>query len=307
MMVGAHPRLAVPLSTTGLWYRYGRLLDHYDQLGTAANVELLVQDLLQEERIRLWDVKLSRDSVLKGLTPCSYPTVIARFHSLYAQSKGKDLWGNIDIATLDDMDMAASWFPRARFIHIVRDGRDVALSHETMPYGTSNVAECALRWTQRLHTNLKMGAILGPNRYLVVRYEDLVLDTKSALRRMCEFLDLSYSAQMLEYTSMVKQKIPDDRRWLWPALDQPPVESKVYRWKREMSETKRIVFENTADKMLSKLGYETYSRIPKRASAYLLELWYFLGQRGRFRRFAAKLGLQRPSRLERQWQAKKKP
>src|SRR3990172_4414 len=80
MMVGAHPHIAVPLSTTGLWYRYGRLLDHYDQLRTAQSVERLVEDLLQEERIRLWDVELSLDAVLEGLAPCSYPTVIARFH-----------------------------------------------------------------------------------------------------------------------------------------------------------------------------------------------------------------------------------
>jgi Sulfotransferase family len=295
MMIGGHPRIAVPFSVTGLWYRYGNLLDRYNGLGTADDVTRLVDDLLQEERIRLWDIELTRDEVLEGLEPGSYPHVIARFHSLYAQHKGKDLWSNIDIATLNDMDQAHLWFPEARFVHIVRDGRDVALSHETYPYGAANIAECASAWMHQLQVSLKMGAILGPQRYLVVRYEDLVLESEATLQRLCAFMGVVYSPKMLEYPSMVEEKVPASRRWLWPTLDKPPVKSNAYRWKTQMSTTKRIVFEGIARSMLAALGYEVYSQVPKRMGAYLLELWYFLGQSGRFRRLAAKFGLRRPT------------
>src|SRR3546814_12084452 len=70
------------------------------------------------------------------------------------------------------MDLVNSWFPQARFLHIIRDGRDVALSHQTMPYGAGNIAECARAWVNRTTTNAKMGRILGAARYMTVRSEE---------------------------------------------------------------------------------------------------------------------------------------
>ena len=301
MIVGAHPEIAVPLNVTGMWYRYGRQLERYQRLRTQGDLEQLVVDLLEEERIQLWDVELHRDDVMGGLETGNFAAVVARFHELYAVAKGKPHWGNLDIATLDNMDLAHLWFPEARFIHIVRDGRDIALSHETMPYGVANTLEAAEKWRHRLTVSLKMGAILGTNRYLVVRYEDLILDTQNVLTKMCEFIGVPFSSEMLNYPEMVSKKVPEDRRWLWPALDQPPDKSKVNRWRREMSETKRIVFEGAAHDMLGELSYETYDQIPKRVSAYAFELWCFLGRGGRFRRIAKRLGLQRESKLQRDW------
>ena len=301
MMVGAHPQIAVPLAVTGLWFRYARRLEAYNGLFKIQDVERLVDDLLNEERIHLWDVQLERKDILSDLRLGDYAAVVERFHSLYALAKAKPFWSNLDIATLDEMDVANRWFPQARFLHIVRDGRDVALSHETMPYGASNTLECAEKWLNRLHANLKMGAILGDTRYMVVRYEDLVLKTRVTLKRICAFIGVSYADEMLEYTKMVDKKVPADKRWLWPDLDKLPVKSKVFGWKTRMSKTKRIVFEGVANKLLKDLGYEAYDQVPKRLSGYMYELWCFFGRGGRVKRWLNKLGLKRDSTLQRNW------
>ncbi len=199
----------------------------YGPLDSPQNLDRLIENLLGEERIRLWDVTLEKEELLGEPTLRSYAAVVERFHDLYAGKKNKRYWGNLDIATLDEMDEANRWFPSARFLHIVRDGRDVALSHETMPYGASNTLEAAETWKTRLRTNLKMGAILGPERYKVVRYEDLVSESEATLQSICAFLGVSYSPAMLDYPKMVDEKVPKHRRWLWPALDQPPDRSSV--------------------------------------------------------------------------------
>ncbi len=291
MMVGAHPQIAVPLSATGMWYRYARRLDDYGNLKSQGNLERLVGDLLAETRIRLWDVQLDRDAVLEGLEPGSFAAVVARFHHLYALAKGKPLWGNIDIATIDHMDIANRLFPQARFLHIVRDGRDVALSHETYRYGGSNTLECAERWVRQLRINMKMGAMLDPQRYRVVRYEDLILDSEATLRGICEFAGVDYSPAMLEYPKMVADKIPENRRSLWPALDKPPDKSKVYGWKQRMGTAKRVVFENVANELLKELNYEAYGQVRKHPLGYGYEFLCFLGKGGRFKRLGARLRL----------------
>lgn len=295
MMVGAHPRIAVPLSLTGLWYRYAKEMSRYGNLQSSADVERLVDDLLGEERIKMWDVTLERAELLQGLEPGSYAAVIARFHALYARAKGKDLWGNIDIDTIDEMDIANGWFPEAKFVHIVRDGRDVALSHEGYAYGASNIGECADKWLRSVKMNLKMGAILGPQRYMILHYEDLIRSPEVTLRKLCDFVGVSYAPEMLQYARMVQEKVPVDRRWIWPILDRPPDVSRVERWKRQMSATQRIVFERAAAGLLRELGYETYATIPRQLTAFALELWYFLGQGGRFQRLGRALRIRNRS------------
>jgi len=299
MMVGAHPQIAVPLSVTGLWFRFAGQLERYNDIADRADLDRLVDDLLAEERIGLWDASLDRDAVLDGLEPGSYADVVRRFHECYARAKGKHYWANLDIATLDSMDVANNWFPDAKFVHIVRDGRDIALSHETMPYGAANTAECAREWKFRIAVSRKMGAMLGDDRYHVVRYEDLVLNSAEALGGICEFIGLPFAEEMLTYHSMVDAKIPDDKRWLWPALNKPPVKSKAYGWKKKMSPTKRAVFEDIAGDTLKSLGYEAYDSVPKSLSRYCYEFWCFLGEGGRFKRLARKLGINRQSKLER--------
>jgi hypothetical protein len=301
MMIGAHPRIAVPLATTGLWVDFAECLeDDFNGLATRDDVVRLVDALRAHERIRLWDAELDRESLLEDLPLADYGAIVARFHATYAQSKGKSLWANVDIATFENMDLVNTWFADARFLHIIRDGRDVALSHQTMPYGAGNIAECARAWVSRTTTNEKMGRILGPSRYMTIRFEDLVLDTRATLQRVCGFIGVPFDERMLRYGEMVAEKIPENRRWLWPAISRPPQQSKIGQWRLRMTHSQRIVFEGIANRTLKHWGYEAYNEVPKSIMAYVLELWYFLIQGGRLRRLRRWLGLRTASALERQ-------
>lgn len=301
MMIGAHPLVAVPLATTGLWVDFARRLESdFNGLASRVDVVRLVDALLKHERIGLWDAEVDREVLLDDLPLRNYGEVVARFHAGYARAKGKPHWASVDIATLDSMDLVNGWFRGARFLHIVRDGRDVALSHQTMPYGAGNIAECARAWASRTTTNAKMGRIIGPSRYMTVRFEDLVLDTRTTLGRICDFIGVVYDERMLRYDEMVEGKIPANRRWLWPAISRPPQKSKVGQWRQRMTRSQRIVFESIANQVLKEWGYDAYDLVPKSARAYLLELWYFLIQGGRLRRLRRRLGLRRTSPLERQ-------
>lgn len=300
MMVGAHGQIAVPLATTGMWMDFAARLGEFNSLATREDVVRLVDTIRAHQRIRLWDAEFDRAALLGDLPVGDYGAVVARFHAEYARAKGKPFWANVDIATFDHMERVNRWFRDARFLHIVRDGRDVALSHQTMPYGAGNIAECARAWVNRTTTNAKMGCILGPERYMTIRFEDLVLDTRVALDRICAFLGVPSDEAMLRYSGMVDEKIPKDRRWLWPALSRPPEKSKVGQWRKDMTRSQRIVFEGIANQALKSWGYEAYETVPKSLSAYLLDLWYYLDQGGRLRRLRNSLGLRTPSLLERQ-------
>ena len=302
MIVGAHPEIAVPLTVTGMWFRFGHRLAEYNDLKTQQDVEIIVDDLLDEERIHLWDEPIERSEILDNLPTENFGAIVARFHEVYAKKKGKKYWANLDIATLDALDTVHQWFPSARYIHIVRDARDVALSHATMPYSSGNTLDCAERWDQRLRTNLKMGAMLGDSRYFVVRYEDLITNTESTLQRICSFLGVTYDAAMLEYPGMVESKVPKHRRWLWPALDSPPDASKVGQWRTKMGAAKRFVVESHTGHLLTELGYPDSQTSSRSVRGLLYELYCVVDRGSRIKRLARKFGFNRTSKLERDWQ-----
>ncbi|MGB0748687.1 MAG: sulfotransferase family protein [Magnetospiraceae bacterium] len=300
MVVGAHPQIGVPHATANMWFQFAdRLEKDFNDLQTETDLIALVDAVLAHERVGFWNTDLDRCAIQGNARIGDFGSVVAATHLAYAQAHGKPYWANMDIGTLEEMHRVNRWIPDARFLHIIRDGRDVALSHQTMPYGAGNIAECAEAWVSRLSTNLRMGDILGPDRYLAIRYEDLVLQPQETLSRICTFCGLDFDPEMLEFGKTVENRVPKEKMWLWPGLDGPLQASKVDRWRREMSQNQRIVFEMTAGPLLRELGYEAYQNPPKKLMAYGLELLYFLGRGGRWKRLLEKFGVKRESQLER--------
>jgi hypothetical protein len=291
MMLGAHPQIAVPLSTTGLWYRYEAKPSTPDDLATSEGLERLVDSLLREERIRLWDAELEHSALLDACRPGDFGSVVAAFHSAYAARMQKPYWASMDISTLYHMEDAHVWFSDARFVHIVRDGRDVALSHETYRYGLSTLVEVAEKWRQELRCSLRMGHLLGPERYYVIRYEDLITAPEVTLQKLCNYLGVEYNAAMMDYPRMVKDKVPEDRRSLWPSLGKAPQAANAFRWREAMSQRKRVVFEQYAGDMLRMLGYDAYDKVPMNLGARALDFWCYLAAGGRFRRLRNKFNI----------------
>jgi hypothetical protein len=105
------------------------------------------------------------------------------------------------------------WFPDAKFIYITRDPRAIAISKTNDPGGTAiynrrwpylkyfirkaMMAFVVLQYIQasRMHARVKT----APN-YLLIRYEDMVLQSFSTMQRVCAFAGIQFTADMLEQT-----------------------------------------------------------------------------------------------------------
>src|SRR5688572_8837469 len=117
-------------------------------------------------------------------------------------------------------------FPDAQYVHLVRDGRDAAVSFLRMPAGTytrtwahpDTAQEFACLWRTEVRAARALGARVGPGRYLEVRYEDLVAGPANAVSAICTFADLPFDPAMLAYAGEVDVSAkPHQQR-----LRQPP-------------------------------------------------------------------------------------
>lgn len=266
LMLDSHPDVAVPLDTVGLWARYAeRLEPEFDGLRDEVSLRRLVESLASEERLRLWNVDLPVDEIVAACEDGAYASVIAAFHRAYAAAHGKSRWGSKDPGDMRRIHLIDEWFPEARIVHLVRDGRDACLSLAAQDFGPEDVLACADAWREEVWWVRRMGRLLGPTRYREVRYEDLVTDPEATLRDLCAFLDLEFHDDMVSYHRRVDQAVPDEKRHIWPLIDKPPQADNVERWRDRMSDGTRICFEKRAGGVLAELGYEVLDGRPSGA------------------------------------------
>lgn len=253
-MLNHHPNIAIPYETHFI-PKYLDTEERYGDLSLLSNREILIKDILDEEMIAKWDEIPSVDAVERLTEKHDVAGIMDGLFRAYAEMTGKTRWGDKS-AYLSKMHVLANVYPEARFIHIVRDGRDVASSFLRLTWDNSDIIELAEWWRDHVRPAGMVGAVLGPARYHVVRYEDLVSEPEVVLTGICKFLGESFSPDMLAYHENTKDQIPLERQQLHHNTDKPPETSRVYAWKHEMKSSDMYVFTDYARDQLMHYGYE---------------------------------------------------
>lgn len=188
-----------------------------------------------------------------------YPEAVRRIFAAYAHGQGKLRYGDKMPGYVVHIALLAQLFPEARFIHIIRDGRDVALSLTDLWFAERGVGAAALFWKRRVVQGRAAGRRLGHERYREIRYEDLIDDPGPALRGLCEFADLGFEPSMLEFFQRGDEVVA---RTGDPALHQrlllPPTRG-LRDWRSQMDRDDVLLFEALAGTTLTALGYERAS------------------------------------------------
>ena len=194
------------------------------------------------------------------------------FFELYAESQGKPRWGDTTPAYVKRMPMISKALPEARFVHVIRDGRDVARSRAKRASDPASPAKAAETWRKRIGKAREQAKRL--DHYLEVRYEDLVTDTEATLRRVVEFAELPWEDGMLRYYERAGERLeeisrdlpaqgakasrPGSERAAAHALaKEPPKADRIAAWREQMSADDVAAFEAVAGDLLAELDYPT--------------------------------------------------
>ena len=207
------------------------------------------------------------EGAARGAT--SYREFVSALYTEFAGISGKPLGGEKTPDYVRKLPILCGLFPDTKIVHIIRDGRDVALSlldwaHEKKGPGRLElwreqpVAVSALWWRWQVRAGRSSGAELGADRYHEVRYEDLVADPEPGLRRVSDFLGLPFAPRMLRFHV---GKAKPDRALSAKSAWLPPT-SGLRDWRRQMAEADVQLFEALAGDLLGELGFEESSDQP---------------------------------------------
>jgi hypothetical protein len=237
----------------------------------------MVSEMVEHKRFARLGVGREELEALLG-EPVSYKRFLGGLIELYAETRGKPLVGDKTPSYVTSIPKLHTLWPEARFVHIVRDGRDVCLSvmnwkkadRTAGRYATweeDPVSTTALWWERKVRQGRDGGGSLPEGLYHEVRYEDLIDHPERECVRLCEFLGLPYDDAMPRFhEGKTRVDLPDLKRT--PKTAWLPVTSGLRNWSSEMPAEDLERFEAAAGDLLGELGY---ARAFPRPSAQKLE------------------------------------
>lgn len=230
------------------------------------DVRPFLEQLGRHPQFRTWALPVEEVRSLLPEASVAYARAVDAPYQAYARARGKTRWGDKTPRYIEHIPFLADLFPEARFVHVVRDGRDVALSYADVPFGPKTIARAAELWARRVGVGIETGRVLAAGRYLAVRYEDLVATERGlekGARALCDFLELPWDRSMLNYAAVSKAEVLDKAKALNPLLTRGPT-PQARSWREHMPARQVEVFELIAGDVLEELGYERVFREPGR-------------------------------------------
>jgi hypothetical protein len=267
-MLDAHPLLTIPPETGFLMPA-----QYIDSEGDTARDALfdLITGFPPDGPI--WDdFGLTREelrSELELVEPFDVGHGIRAFYRLYAKHQNKPRYGDKTPLYCEHIDAILRTLNESRFIHIIRDGRDTALSLRPLWFAPGkDITSLATQW-QRLVRKARASAGEG---YLEIRYERLLTDTEAVLQEVCAFIELPFDPAMLRYFERAPERLKqhvtrigaegeivvshEQRVKQDKLLMEPPQQERIFRWKEEMTSAEQSEFRAVAGDLLQELGYE---------------------------------------------------
>src|SRR5215210_6188691 len=194
-MLTAHPALAIP-NESPFAYRIFRSLS---RSGQAGDLELAWRLIRETNRFRQWNLPAAEvQRLLDRCPPASYADLVRALFAAYARSRGKDHAGDKTTGNALWFTWLADHFPRSRFVHTVRDPREVCMSRVVQIFNKGGLPGAARHWRAHVAAARAASAALG-DRMLEIRYEDLVSEPRAQLERLCGFIGVPFDVAMLDY------------------------------------------------------------------------------------------------------------
>ena len=268
LMLTCHSNISIPPEGPFIVFlepKYGKI-DYFDDI----MIESFVDDLLNVTKMEEWNLDRNRlIQRLKNGPRNSFFGVVDGVYREYMNTIGqvKKRWGDKSGSyTIRGLDFIKRSIPNAFFLHIVRDGRDVACSYRALQGVQGRYApnlptvplEIAHQWKNNVNHIYQFLSEWPEAQQTEVRYEDLVTSTAPTLQKLCAKLGEEYEPSMLDFHHRNVEQSLEPKVYLgWKQKTLEKVtDLQVGRWREEMTKAEVRLFEVLAGGALRRHGYK---------------------------------------------------
>ncbi len=271
LMLNSNSRLHITYES-GFLPSFHRDLDSLGDLEDPVNIRKLLEQFCAQPRNWGPDDYPNLETVIENIREYTLNGIFDAFYQEIANKKGKARWGDKTPDFALKVDVLSDMFPTAKFIHIVRDCRDVILSRQKISWYKHDIRTIANEWLESVEHAETIGKSLGENRYKMVRYEDLIEDPIKQLKSICLFLEENFEEDMLKFYQEKNNVVPKAEEDRHGNTSKSVMTNHVQLWKKQMPSSDIAIIQSIIEEQLIKTGYDVSTQIP--TSTALRRLYY---------------------------------
>jgi hypothetical protein len=185
--------------------------------------------------------------------------VLTAIFSQLADQLSCERWGDKTPEYAYHLPLLLELFPEASFVHVVRDGRDVALSTFDMHFGAKNAYAAARDWMACIDAVDTFRRAFPQARVLEIRYEDLLSDPQAVFGGLSRFLQIVDGEAL---AARVGSAVAPQLR-----------AGNTNKWRARLSTSEQRRFEAVAGSALTRYGYDRIAPDIKPPSAIARMYW----------------------------------
>lgn len=227
-------------------------------LGWENQARLIIATFESHHNFPLWGIDLA-EAYQKALSLKPQERSLARVidevfltysSQVFPESK---VWGDQSPIHALYMPDILSIFPKVKFLHLLRDGRDVVAS-KVVKNGDESLYSAVHRWKTCIKRSRQIQKKIAGQQFLEVRYEELVTAPEATLHQVCEFIGIDYDQRMLDYWKL-PSTVEHKHKTYHQNLAKPVFSTSIGSWKDRLSNQQLAFIMNTIQPELESLGY----------------------------------------------------
>ena len=255
-----HSRIAIPPETQF----FSEFLNKYSIEIERDSHQKIVDKALNFKRIS--DLNLNRDDLLDEYfeKEKTLPNLLASILICYARQKKKKRSGEKTPRHVEYIPEIINYFPEAKIICILRDGRDVVRSLLNVswaePQNPRRFSIFCMEWSDMYDKLVAYTNRYPSDQITLIKYEDLLVNPEQEMRRLCRFVDEDYEPGQLNPESN-SNVVPEwEDQWKGKSLGDFDT-SRIQAWKKDADQIQIWRMNNMMGKTLKKAGYTDYQVI----------------------------------------------
>jgi hypothetical protein len=242
---------------------------HLSEESASIDKQDLVQFFSNNYRFKQWGIDANEISNLpEKITYTNFNLVIENTMRLFSENHSEiseKEFIRIDHtpSSIKHFDILNELFPESKFIFIIRDPRAVYASVKGLDWGANTPLKLSETWIEYVATYFSVQK-LYPNRVSLIRYEDIITDATVQLKRLCDFVGLTYSDSLQEGNGF---KIPGYTASQHALVGKSLDKSRIEKWKNELKRDDMIIIESQCKISMSAFGYGSFQTTKHRIRA----------------------------------------
>jgi len=239
------------------------LLDLYGDLDETAYKKLIndVVSYVEANPVEWEGVQIDRDWIFDNSENYSLFEINKLVYEQVAMHKQSKYWCCKSMANVHYSNELDAHSPDLKYVYLYRDGRDVAVSFKKAIVGEKHIYHLASQWKYDQDACIKLAQTIEEDRFFSLNYETLITQPEATIKKLCNFLDIAYSENMLNFYTSKESKITAAAGEMWQNLEKPIISNNTGKYLKELSHDEIEIFELINQDVLQKLNYQLHTSL----------------------------------------------